>query len=266
MDITTRQMFLLLRAGVFGQQDRVEPMSVWKWRKTYQLTVAHGVEAEAYEGLEVVSDQFFSQIVPDDLRSQWAESADQARRSQREEPAPLPPRLAKSLTAIAEAHPQSKADAMMLESLARLACALMNDDYWVRHLLNLGELVRESGSDVNREQLQKWIRKLGLTRMAQLEGALLMQLAGVQEGELPMPMPRRPDAFSQQVDAIASAIPHGREQLEFQQGKHIFVHTNNANAMVWNARRSMRFFRYSPRESLSQLFSSFARSLTNIEE
>ena len=126
--------------------------------------------------------------------------------------------------------------------------------------------MRESGSDVNREQLQKWIRKLGLTRMAQLEGALLMQLAGVQEGELPMPMPRRPDAFSQQVDAIASAIPHGREQLEFQQGKHIFVHTNNANAMVWNARRSMRFFKYSPRESLSQLFSSFARSLTNIEE
>lgn len=266
MDITTRQLFLLLRAGVFGQQDRVEPMSAWKWRKTYQLAVAHGVDAEAYEGLEVISDQFFAQLVPDDLRSQWAESADSARRSQREEPAPLPPRLAKRLTAIAEAQPQSKAEVMLLESLARLACALMNDDYWVRQLLNLGELVRESGPSVSREALQKWIRQLGLTRLAQLEGALLMQLAGIQEGELPMQMSRRPDALTRQVDAIASAIPHGREQLEFQQGKHIFVHTNNATAMVWNARRSMRFFTYSPRESLSQLFSSFARSLTNIEE
>lgn len=266
MDIITRQMFLLLRAGVFGQQDKVEPMSAWKWRKTYQLAVAHGIDAEAYEGLEVISDQFFSQLVPDDLRSQWAESANRARRSNREEPAALPPRLAKSLTAISEAHPHSKADVIMLESLARLACALMNDDHWVRQLLNMGKLVREYGADVHRGQLHKWIRQLGLTRMAQLEGALLMQLAGVQEGELPMQMSRRPDTLAHQVDAIASAIPHGREQLVFQQGKHIFVHSNITNAMVWNARRSMRFFTYSPRESLSQLFSSFARSLSNIEE
>ena len=266
MDITTRNLFLLLRAGAFGQQDKVEPMSAWKWRKTHQLAVAHGVEAEAYEGLEVVSDQYFAQLVPDDLRTQWAESAVEARRRGAGSATELPPRLAKRLEQIAEKNPEAKVDIQMLEALACLAYALLTDDYWLRQLLVLGEMVRETGRSVDREQLQKWVRQTGLTRMAQLEGTMLVRLMGVQADELPMLMPRRPDALVPQVDAIASAIPHGREQWAFQQGKHIFVHTSNASVMVWNARRSVRFFTYSPRESLSQLFSSFARSLTNIEE
>ena len=266
MHITTRNLFLLLRAGAFGQQDRLEPMSAWKWRKTYQLAVAHGVEAEAYEGLEVVSDQFFAQLVPDELRSQWADCAAEARRRSQNRSTELPARLSKQLDNIVESYPEATVEHSMLEGIMLLSYSLLTDDCWVLRLLALGEQVREMGQRVNRELLQKWLRQTRLARMAQLEGAMLVMLMGVQPEELPMAMPRRKDAINAQVDAIASAIPHGREQWQFEQGKNIFVHTTNASAMVWNARRAARFFAYSPRESLNQLFSSFRLSLKNIEE
>lgn len=267
MDITTRNLFRLLRAGAFGQQDRIEPMSVWKWKKTHLLAVAHGVEAEAFEGLEVVGDQFFAQLVPPALHDEWGESAVAARRRQEEEASvPLPEKLTARLEDIAETFGDDSADYEVLSEVARLAYALLTDDYWVRRLLLLGETVRERGHQVDRSRLQKWIRQTNLTRMAQLEGVMLVVLMGVQSQEVPVPMPKTTASFERQVDAIASAIPHGREQWQFQQGKHIFIHTDNASAMVWNARRSARFFRYSPLHSLTNLFTSFARSLTNIEE
>jgi hypothetical protein len=129
-------------------------------------------------------------------------------------------------------------------------------------MLVTGELIRERGAGVNREQINTWIKKLHLNKMIQLEGALLVELMGLQQEELPFAV--LPSNFD--IDRFASAIPHSQEQMRFSQGKDIFVHTSNKSAMVWNARRSARFFRYNPTESIANLFSSFAKSLTNIEE
>ena len=268
MDVITRNFFRLLRAGAFGQQDMVEPMSVCKWRKALQLSMAHGVEAEAYEGLEVLNNQFFVEIIPADFRAEWAEKASLRRQQQEEQKSAdlskVNQRINKRLKDIADEIGVSTIEYRILEAMAQLAGTLLTDDYWIKQLLALGELIREQGSKTKRDIIKKGISKLQLGQMVQLEGALLVTLMGVMQEELPFDC--QTSRFTNQVEAIASSVPHGREQWVLSQGDNIFVRTSNTSALVWSARRSARFFRYNPLDSVSQLFTSFAKSLTNIEE
>ena len=223
---------------------------------------AHGVEAETYAGLEVLNEQFFIQIISPSVVKEWASLFSSRRARPEYDLSLLSSRLKKGLAAIAEKSDTASADYQVLDAFVHLAYALLRDDQWVRQMLVTGELIRERGARVNREQMKTWIKKLHLNKMIQLEGALLVELMGLQQEELPFEV--SPSQFD--IDRFASAIPHSQEQMRFSQGKDIFVHTSNKSAMVWNARRSARFFRYNPTESIANLFSSFAKSLTNIEE
>ena len=223
---------------------------------------AHGVEAETYAGLEVLNEQFFIQIISPSVVKEWASLFSSRRARPEYDLSLLSSRLKKGLAAIAEKSDTASADYQVLDAFVHLAYALLRDDQWVRQMLVTGELIRERGARVNRGQMKTWIKKLHLNKMIQLEGALLVELMGLQQEELPFEV--FPSQFD--IDRFASAIPHSQEQMRFSQGKDIFVHTSNKSAMVWNARRSARFFRYNPTESIANLFSSFAKSLTNIEE
>ena len=74
MDIISRNFFRLLRAGVFGEEEQIEPMSAWKWRRVYHFSLMHGVVALLYDGIEKCSSQFFLQL-PGDLLDAWKKSA-----------------------------------------------------------------------------------------------------------------------------------------------------------------------------------------------
>lgn len=73
MHIISRNFFRLIRSGVFGEKEQIEPMSAWKWRRTYQYSMMHGLCALMYDGLENCKDQFFLQL-PDDLKEHWQDS------------------------------------------------------------------------------------------------------------------------------------------------------------------------------------------------
>ena len=237
-------------------------MSACKWRKTMLFAKAHGVATETYAGLEVLRDQFFIQIIPESVWKEWAALFSSHPSRPEYDLSLLSPRLQKNLSAICDKTDKSSANYQLLEALTYLAYALLNDNQWVRQMMVTGELIRERGAKTDSEVIKRWTGKLHLNKMVQLEGALLVNLMGLQEAELPFEV--QPSKFN--IDSFASAIPHSQEQMQFSQGKDIFVHTSNKSAMVWNARRSARFFRYNPMESVANLFSSFAKSLTNIEE
>ena len=73
MDITTRNFFRLLRAGAFGQEEQIEPISAWKWKRIYQLSLMHGVSALLHDGLTMCKRQFFVQL-PEGLSEEWEKS------------------------------------------------------------------------------------------------------------------------------------------------------------------------------------------------
>lgn len=70
MDVTSRNFFRLLRAGVFGSEEQVEPLSAWKWNRLYRLSVMHGVTALIYDGILTCRNQFFFQM-PESQLARW---------------------------------------------------------------------------------------------------------------------------------------------------------------------------------------------------
>lgn len=70
MDIIKRNFFRLLRAGVYGSEEQVEPMSAWKWRQLYTMATQLSVAPFVLDGVQACSAQFFMQL-PADLQVLW---------------------------------------------------------------------------------------------------------------------------------------------------------------------------------------------------
>lgn len=275
MEITTRNLFCLLRAGVLGREESVEPMSAWKWSRVYGLSMVHGVEAETWAGIGLLKGQFFMRL-PDALRHQWEQSAANARPAPR---TPLTPRLAKRLERLEdEADRPADATLSVLRSMVALSQSLLTADRWVRQLLSLATLLSPPATHsarggtipvpprIDREQLDEWFAELDMERMAQLECALLMHLLHIDEKRLPISMTLSEEQQREGVEEIAAAIEATTHQWQFSQGSNIFVHNSSSSAMYWQARHSVRYLKYHPKESISSFFSSFVQSLTKIEE
>ncbi len=73
MNIAQRNFFRLLRTGVFGQSEQIEPLSAWKWRRLLAWARALHTVSLAHDGIEACQDQFFMRM-PDDLASEWREA------------------------------------------------------------------------------------------------------------------------------------------------------------------------------------------------
>lgn len=263
MDITTRNLFRLLRAGVLGTQEAVEPMSAWKWGRAYHLAMVHGVEAEAWAGIRQLEGQFFMRLT-DRQRKQWEKSVLDAPKAAETE---LPPRVEKKLRRMGEDIPQTAyATFNVLRSLVVLSQSLLTADRWVRQLLSLGVLLSGDKLRVDREQLEKWAGQLGMERMLQLEGVLLTHLLGISEERLPFRLTLDEEQRLQMVEEIVATIDATTHQWQFSQGSNIFVHNSSSSAMYWQARHSVRYLKYHPTASISSFFTSFVQSLTNIEE
>lgn len=256
-------MFRLLRAGVFGRQETVEPMSAWKWARTYELAMVHGLEAETWAGIKLLQDQFFMRL-PDDLRQQWEKSAQTAKPAPRK---PLPQRLAKRLDRLEdEADRPADSTVSVMRSMVVLAQSMLTADRWVRQLLSLATLLSAQPLRMDREQLEEWFEELDMERMAHLECALLETLMGIEEVRLPLKPTLNEEQRQQEVEKIVTTIEATAHQWQLSKGSKMFEHDNSSAAMYWQARHSVRYLKYQPKESINSFFSSFVQSLTNIEE
>ena len=102
--------------------------------------------------------------------------------------------------------------------------------------------------------------------MAQLEGALLIELFGFSVSDIPF--------AGDNIDKNANLV--ARELAEYtnrpqdfyfsQSPDSIFVHASGGSALISRVRRSARYFKYFPAETLTNFFASFAHSLSHIEE
>ena len=103
--------------------------------------------------------------------------------------------------------------------------------------------------------------------MAQLEGALLIQMFGFNKEEVPF-LVGDPD---KRVERVALELTeftntHAEEFYFSQDSDSVFLHTSNSSAILGHIKRSAQYFRYLPSETLTNFFASFAHSLSHIEE
>lgn len=77
MNIIERNFFRLLRAGVYQQEEQIEPMSAWKWQQELLLARRLGMAPLLFDGIQLCRDQFFMRLT-DDTDTQWLTATMQA--------------------------------------------------------------------------------------------------------------------------------------------------------------------------------------------
>lgn len=274
MNIVQRNFFRLIRCGAFGTEEQVEPMSVCKWQKLYQLALMHDVTEPVYDGLLRCRDQFLLHLT-DKQWEQWAKTAGEKQK------APQPdeeddflradhltnPVLNMRLQSILDDENSDVSTRRLLLIIIRIARHILNEGVPIKQLTLLGQYLRTEGHRVDFFTLKKWLKSLRLGQIFQLEGALLIRMFHFSEEELPF-IEGRLDKHAEQVAQELTEFTNTRAQDFYfsQENGSVFVHTSNGTAMLGHIRRSARYFHYMPSETITNFFASFAHSLSHIEE
>lgn len=276
MDIVQRNLFRLLRSGVFNADEKIEPMSAFKWERLYQLAVMHDIVIYTYKGLLSCKNQFLLRF-PERLWKEWQSAAEEAGKKrpfldEEEDDFLRPdhltnPVLNRKLQTILDDEHSDTATRHLLLLIISIVRHILNEGVPIRQLLELGIHLHQDSGKADFELLKTWTDSLNLSQMCQLEGECLILFFGLKEEEIPFLQKKR----DKQVEQIAQELldftnTRSRDWYFSVDDNSIFVHNSNTTAMFSHFRRSARYFHYYPSEGLTNFFASFVHSLSHIEE
>ena len=283
MTVIERNFFRLLRAGTFTNDEPIEPMSAWKWRRLYQLAVTLNVANHIGRGVEACKREFFVSIMPIDLEEKWEKAkntpyqeegvriTEEGLQNTEEEDVPslTNPLLDRKLQAIMDAESDSSETPtrLMLLNLVLNTRNILNEGIVLPLLIELGQMMRNTASPIDYDKLGKWIKELRLQPMADLLGTLLGMLLGFKQEEVHI-MRKMQSKPAQQltIDMFRMSKATSDEWFLTQSSDQIFARSTNSRAMFWHVGHSARYSRLYPSEALTNFFKSFVHSLSHIEE
>jgi hypothetical protein len=277
VDIIQRNLFSLLRSGAFQTQEDIEPMSAFKWNKLYLLTVMHNITPFVYDGILRCKNNFFLHLT-DKQKQDWEKAvADyrvkEKRQSEQEEDEFLRPDrltnplLNRRLQAILDDEHSDLTSRQLLLILLRVVRHLFNEGMPIRQLTELAIFLRSNSQRINFDVVGQWIERLQLTQMAQLSGEFLIRLFNFEEADIPFLKGRKEKGIERIAKELIEFTDTRSQDWYFsQEDGGIFVHNTNSSATFSHVRRSARYFKYYPSESVTNFFSSFIHSLSHIEE
>lgn len=134
----------------------------------------------------------------------------------------------------------------------------------LRGILQLGTYLRTRGDKVDFVKLDNWLHKLRISRMAQLQGSILIRFFGFEQVELPFVRHVERGAYKLTLRSLYFNVRDKRE-IKFQQNNIGLVQTQGAG-MRKQLFHSMRYFPYAPLETVSGLFRNVKHSLSELEE
>ena len=276
MDIIQRNLFRLLRNGAFDAHEKLEPMSAFKWERLYQLAVMHNVVPYAYKGIENSRDQFFMHLT-EKQEKEWQKAYSETASPiviEDEDDELLRadhltnPVLNRQLQSILDDEHSDMPTRHMLLLIIRVVRHILNEGMPIRQLVELGICMKQQeGPKVDYPTLQGWISRLRLTQMARLEGEFLILMFGFSPEDIPFVSDKRDKRVTQIAQELLDFTNTRSHDWYFSQDEDsIFVHNSNTSAMFSHVRRTARYFRYYPSESVTNFFASFVHSLSHIEE
>ncbi len=275
-NIIQRNFFRLIRSGAFEDPSPVEAMSPFKWRRLYDM-----VESQRVVGIFV---RGASRHIHDDQLNIPADVIERAHAYMDAHPSPpttgaephvpdtatLSNRLLNHrLEHIAETERHAMDTSTESVGLLRLIVynvdAMLNRGMSLDGIVRLGQYLRAKGGKVDFVKVDAWLVRLHLTRMAELQGNILVTTFGFEQDEIPFV--RKPDRDARQITlrAVSHLVSDTVKEWHFRQGRAGFVE-NNSRILRRHLRRSIRYFTYAPIETTSNFFAGIGRSLSEIEE
>ncbi|WP_308246242.1 hypothetical protein [Prevotella sp.] len=282
MNIIKRNFLRLLRLGAFGENEVIEPMSKFKWEVIFHIANIHNVVGVIFDG--IAKNKENEALIPQDIILKYKKILDEEGygiKSQTTGSRPsvqLPDAglshmcngfLNARLKRIRENEPQS-ADASvetlnMLDIIVQATECTMTYGLSFATILRIGIYLRVDGDKIDFVKLENWLRKLNLTRMAQLEGSILIDIFGFEMDEIPFVNEMEPSAHKIAIEALEKPIRIDIEEWKISQKSTIFL-ANNSKAMMKTVKNCMKYFFFAPVEASSNFLHRFASSLSNLEE
>lgn len=271
MNIVKRNFFRLLRFGAFNDFEPIEPMSLYKWGKLTFFVQNSDVEGVAAKGLRRYAneqpgeipqgaiDLFFSEI---DI--QKVNSIVQLPQTQLSNIV-LRRRLSKIRRS---AQHESIALATTLNTLNIIVYNIwttLNSTVSLNGILCLGKYVASQEENIDFALLDKWLRRLHIQRMAQLQGCILTDFFNFDAEQLPFVKDKEGSVGEIVEQSLSELSSRKHEDIKFWQGKSGFVH-NNTDVLGRKIWKAMKYANYAPIEATSNFLGNLAHSLSNIEE
>lgn len=283
MNIIKRNFLRLLRAGAFGEEDTIEPMSKFKWEIIFHVASIHKVVGIIFNGIARIKSS--AGVIPQDIIDKYIKFLNDnepgASYTMTYEPNPilrLPDAgwsrmcngfLNSRLQLIREREPVSEDASIetlnMLDILVQATEFTMTYGLSFATILRIGIYLRTDGDKVDFIKLEHWLRRLNIARMAQLEGSILIEIFGFESDEVPFVERIEPSAAKFANQALEKPIHLDLEEWKINQKSTIFI-ANNSRAMVKTIRNSMKYFFFAPVEATSNFIHRFVSSLSNLEE
>lgn len=282
MNIIKRNFLRLLRLGAFGENEVIEPMSKFKWEVIFHIANIHNVVGVIFDG--IAKNKENEALIPQDIILKYKKILDEegygikAQATGSRPSVQLPDAglshmcngfLNARLKRIRENEPQS-ADASvetlnMLDIIVQATECTMTYGLSFATILRIGIYLRVDGDKIDFVKLGNWLRKLNLTRMAQLEGSILIDIFGFEMDEIPFVNKMEPSAHKIAIEALEKPIRIDIEEWKISQKSTIFL-ANNSKAMMKTVKNCMKYFFFAPVEASSNFLHRFASSLSNLEE
>lgn len=282
MNIIKRNFLRLLRLGAFGENEVIEPMSKFKWEVIFHIANIHNVVGVIFDG--IAKNKENEALIPQDIILKYKKILDEegygikAQATGSRPSVQLPDAglshmcngfLNARLKRIRENEPQS-ADASvetlnMLDIIVQATECTMTYGLSFATILRIGIYLRVDGDKIDFVKLENWLRKLNLTRMAQLEGSILIDIFGLEMDEIPFVNKMEPSAHKIAIEALEKPIRIDIEEWKISQKSTIFL-ANNSKAMMKTVKNCMKYFFFAPVEASSNFLHRFASSLSNLEE
>lgn len=263
MDVITRNFFRLIRSGVLGENEAMEPMSAFKWRRLTQMVLAQHVEETVLRGIHNhQTDKMMD--MPEDLVKALEHSVPMTTPPQLSNPL-LNHRLNRIIDDERHAIDTNIEALELLKIIVSNVSSMLNKGIMLSGIIALGNYLRSKGDKVDFIKLEHWLRKLHLRRMAQLQGSMLMAVLQFEKDELPFVQHVESSAYRLVLRSVLHTVSDTAQEWHFRQGKAGFVQ-NNSTLLRRNLRRGLCYVVYAPIETVSNFFNSFAKSLQEIEE
>lgn len=146
----------------------------------------------------------------------------------------------------------------LLMLILHLMTHIFEEDVKPQMILDLGMFLRKLGHLVDYIKIERWLNELGMQKIANLEGSLLMRLFNFTQDELPF----LTEYLEEDVEGLVSNI-FSNEYMTPTDEYSIGMKTKKSFKHLY---RSATTLRYHPREITGGYISKIARQFSRIEE
>lgn len=268
MTVIERNFFRLLRVGTLGEAAKVEPMSVYKWKQLLLLAQSQGVDFWINKGITLAALDGAS--IPDTIIETAKTSERESHPSQASTPPMLNDKLLnKRLKKLR--HQERHAIDTSIETLHILDIIIDNvnnmldQDVFMNGIVQLGHYLRVKGDRVDFVKLESWLHKLHLSKIAQLQGSMLIEALGFSQDETPFVHGFEHSASSIILHSLRQTSHRQAVEWHFRQSKSGLLR-NNTSALLQSIRRKSKYFPYASMETVGNFINNFVKSLSEIAE